>query len=123
MSIINIRYTNFDSVVDQNKIVLIDCWASWCDACAKFKPVFESVARKYPEIIFAMLDATKEKEILKELKIEHIPTLLLFRDGILLFKQPGYYEEEQLEDILKQAAELDMDLVKKEIEAEKAYNK
>ena len=122
MSIINIDTDNFESIISQGNIVLIDCWASWCDACVKFKPVFEKVAGNHPEVTFAMLDSTKQLDIVKELQIEHIPTLLLYREGILLFKQPGYYEEDKLEDILNQATELDMDLVKTEIEAEKSLD-
>lgn len=94
---------------------MIDCWASWCNACKDFKPVFENIAEKFKNHTFAMLDTMVEKDLVSLLKIEHIPTLLLFRDGILLFKQPGYFSEDKLYDIIMQAESLDMDLVRADL--------
>ena len=114
-----IHEENFNSITSRDGIVMVDCWAEWCGACKSFNPVYEKVARKYAMHTFAKLNTSVEKQIVTELGIEHIPTLLLYRDGILLFKQPGYYEEEKLEDILQQAEKLDMDEVRAHIESEK----
>ena len=121
MSIINLNKDNFDEIINQSNVVLVDCWAVWCDICNKFKPVFENVAEADANSIhtFAMLDTMQEKELSKEMNIEHIPTLLLYRDGILLFKQSGYFDKEKINDILTQASNLDMNLVRKELETEK----
>ncbi|MBT8385921.1 MAG: thioredoxin family protein [Ignavibacteria bacterium] len=118
MSMIFLNKNNFDSVTGEEGIAMIDVWAEWCDACRKFDPIFNKVADKYPEYVFAKIDATKEKELISSLGIENIPALLLYRDGILLFQQPGYYEKDKLEDIIKQAAGLNMDEVRADISAE-----
>jgi thioredoxin 1 len=120
MSIVTLKTDNFESTVSAAGIMLIDCWASWCGACADFEPVYRRAAEKHPEHTFGKLDTQSEKYLTKELDIDHIPSLLLYREGILLFRQPGYYSEEQLEDIIKQAESLDMDAVKAHIAAEKA---
>jgi thioredoxin 1 len=119
MPIFTLYEGNFEDSVYRDGIVMVDCWASWCGACETFRPVYEKVAAKHPEITFGSLDTGVEKGLVSKLGIEHIPTLLLFREGILLFQQPGYYDEEQMEDILHQAATLDMDLVRSEIVADR----
>ena len=98
--------------------MLIDCWAEWCGACQTFDPVFKKVAEKYPDHVFAKLDATTEKELISSLEIENIPALVLFKEGIMLFKQPGYYQEEKLEDIISQAEKIDMNEVRAHIAAQ-----
>jgi thioredoxin 1 len=117
MAIITLYKGNFEGAVSGDGIVLVDCWAQWCGACKTFRPVYERVAAKHPGITFGSLNTGAEKSLVSKLGIEHIPTLLLYRDGILLFQQPGYYGEEEMEDILQQAESLDMDLVRSEIVA------
>lgn len=112
MEIRDLDRVSFAETAAQGGVLLIDCWAEWCGACRQFAPVFERVARDYPRHTFAKVDATKEADLIKELGIEHIPALLLYREGLLLFKQPGYYEEAVLRDIIAQAESLDMDLVR-----------
>jgi thioredoxin 1 len=120
MAILDLDKDNFEQTVARGGIVLVDCWAAWCGACKTFGPVFEGVAKRYPNHTFGKIDAQKEKDLVKELGIENIPTLLLFRDGILLFQQPGYFEDEKLDDILSQAESLDMDLVRADMDAEQS---
>lgn len=120
MSLINLNIDNYETVINQKGITIIDCWASWCNACKDFKPIFEKVAENFSDHTFGMLNTMEENELVNLLKIEHIPTLLLYRDGIMLFKQPGYFPEDKLEDILKQAESLDMDLVRADIESQKS---
>lgn len=118
MVIVDLGTENYSSTVSAEGITLIDCWASWCGACADFDPVYRRAAERHPEHTFAKLDTQSEKKLVKELGIEHIPSLLLYRDGILLFRQPGYYSEEQLEDIVQQAESLDMKEVRAHLAAE-----
>jgi thioredoxin 1 len=119
MAIVTLHQENFEGSVSGDGIVMVDCWASWCGACETFRPVYEKVAARHPEITFGSLDTGAEKSLVSKLGIKHIPTLLLYREGILLFQQPGYYDEEQMEDILQQAETLDMDLVRSDIVADR----
>ncbi len=118
MAIVDLGTDNLSQTVSAEGITLVDCWASWCGACADFEPIYKRAAERHPEHTFAKLDTQSEKKLVKELGIEHIPSLLLYRDGILLFRQPGYYSEEQLEDIVQQAKSLDMNEVRAHIQAE-----
>ena len=120
MAVVALSEQNFDKTVDSPGIVMVDCWASWCGACKDFGPVYEKVATRYANHTFGKLDTQAEKTIVFKLGIEHIPSLLLFRDGILLFQQPGYFDEEQMDDILRQAESLDMDLVRSEMDKEQS---
>ncbi len=120
MAIATLTFDNFESIVAKNGIVLVDCWASWCGACKTFEPVYEKISARYPAHTFGKIDTEAEKKLVDALGIEHIPTLLLYRDGILLFKQPGYYEEDKLGDIVRQAESVDMDAVRAQIESDKA---
>ncbi len=118
MPIKAVNQKNFESIISSQGIVMIDVWAEWCGACKTFNPIYERVAEKYSHHNFAKIDASYEKDLISSLEIENIPALLLYRDGILLFKQPGYYEEDKLEDIIHQAENLDMEEVKTHIEAQ-----
>jgi thioredoxin 1 len=108
---------NFETTVLKPGIVLIDCWAEWCGGCKEFDPIFDRIADLHPDHTFARLDTQAEEKLVEDLGIKHIPSLLLFRDGILLYKQPGNFDENALEDIVSQAESLDMDLVRAEITA------
>lgn len=117
MALITLNESNYEQEVSAKEIVVVDCWAAWCGACKDFTPVYERIAEKFPKHTFGKLDTQAEKNLVSKLGIEHIPTLLLYREGILLFKQPGYYDEAQMEDILQQAESLDMDVVRADIAA------
>lgn len=119
MNIKELNEKNFNSTVSRKGIVMVDCWAKWCAACKDFNPVFEKTAENRKDHIFAKLNTTAEPGLVSDLNIEQVPTLLLYRDGILLFQQPGYYEEDKLNSILDQAEVLDMQLVKDHIRKEK----
>ncbi len=118
MATIDLNSENFKPTLQKNDIVLVDCWASWCDACRPFAPIFERVAEKHSQHTFGKIDTQLEKDLVSKLGVDHIPTLLLYRDGILLFRQPGYFSEEQLEDIVRQAESLDMNEVSSHIASE-----
>jgi len=119
MAVVELNRANFERTVSSRGIVMVDCWADWCAACKDFGPVFERAAEKHPEHTFGKLDTESEKELVSDLKIEHIPTLVLYRDGIMLFLQPGYFEEEKLDDIVRQAESVDMNEVRAHIQSEK----
>ena len=122
MPIKELNEQNFETLIAQNGIVMIDCWAEWCSACSSFNIIYEKIAVKHPVHTFAKLNTAKEKQLVARLGIEHVPALMLYRDGILLFQQPGYYEEEKLEDIIRQAENINMDEVKSHIESKKIKN-
>lgn len=122
MSVINLDSSNFDETVSGDNIIIVDCWAEWCGACKTFAPVYEKVAARHPKHIFGKLDTQSHKDLVATLGIENIPSLLLFREGIMLFKQPGYFSEEQMEDIVRQAESIDMKQVRMEIETETKTN-
>jgi thioredoxin 1 len=119
MGTIALEASNFDRQVLTDGIVLVDCWAPWCQGCSQFDPVFEAAADRHPSHTFAKLNTQSEDQLTKKLKINHIPTLILFRDGILLLRQPGYVPEEGLNEIIEKAEALDMDHVRVEMEKEK----
>ena len=110
---------NFETIVSAAGIVLVDCWAGWCKACKDFQPVFEAAAKKHLPHTFVKLNTQAEEDLVASLGIEHIPALLLYRDGLMLFKQPGYFDADGLDDIISQAESLNMAEVKAAIEAER----
>ncbi len=120
MAIVNLDDENFETTVSGTNVTIIDCWAAWCGACATFEPIFQRVAERHSQHTFGKLNTDAEKKLVKKLGIKNIPSLLVYREGILLFQQPGYYEEVQLDDIVQQAESLDMNEVRADIAAEKA---
>jgi len=120
MPTIKLGSDNFDEMVDVEGICLIDCWASWCQGCGEFAPVFKGASERHSSHTFATLDTGSEPDLTAKLRVKHIPTLVLFRDGILLFRQPGYVPAEGLDDIVEKAQRLDMDFVRAEMEKEES---
>jgi thioredoxin 1 len=106
--------SNFEQVVQQPGIVIVDCWAAWCGACKQFEPVFKRVAERHSQHTFAKLDTETNKDMRSALGISHIPSLLLYRDGLLLFNEPGNFDEATLKGIIDQAEKLDMEMVRAE---------
>ena len=115
MATIALVKDNFKQTIDENGLVLIDFWASWCGPCVKFAPTYEAVSEKHPDAVFAKLDTEAEPEVAGAFNIMSIPTLMIFRDQILLYAQPGAIPEEALEDLISQAKALDMDDVRRKI--------
>jgi thioredoxin 1 len=109
---------NFEEVTSCKGTVLVDCWASWCAGCETFGSIYEKVASKHPDIVFGKLNTQAERALVYSLGIEHIPSLLVYRDGILLFQQPGSFDKEALEDIVSQAESIDMDEVRAHLASE-----
>lgn len=119
MATVNLKYDDLQSTLENNEIVLIDFWAEWCGPCRMFAPTYEKMSEKYPDIKFTKVDTEEETELAGAFGIQSIPTLAIFRDNILLFKQPGALPESALEDVIEQVKALDMDQVRADIEKEK----
>ena len=115
MSTTQISENNFKELVEQDGIVFIDFWAEWCGPCKAFGPVFEKVAEDNPDITFAKCNTEEQQALASGLGIRSIPTLMVFRDGVLLFNQPGMLPEPVLKDVVDKVRGLDMEEVRKEI--------
>ena len=120
MSTIDLTADTFQSTITADGIVLVDWWASWCGPCRMFAPVFESVSEQHPDITFAKVDTEAEQGLAGAAEIQSIPTLMVFRDGILLFRQAGALPAAALGDLVSQVKELDMDEVRAQIAAHQA---
>lgn len=118
MSTVALDREGFEAAITaENSFVLVDFWAEWCGPCRQFGPIFERVSEKYPDITFAKVDTDANQELSAMAGIKSIPTLMMFRDGILLFNQAGALPEPALEDIITQARGLDMNAIRAELEA------
>jgi thioredoxin 1 len=118
MATIALTQDTFESTVTREGITLVDFWASWCGPCRMFAPVFEKASEAHPEIVFAKVDTEAEQSIAASAQIRSIPTLMAFRDGILVFSQPGALPAAALEQVIAAVGELDMDDVRREIESQ-----
>jgi len=118
MATINLTEQDFEATVSGEGIVLVDYWAAWCGPCRVFAPVFEAVSNDHPEITFAKVDTEAERGIAAAAGISSIPTLMIFRDGILVFSQPGALPAPALQELVKAVQDLDMVEVKASIAAD-----
>ncbi len=115
MLITELNATTFETAVAADGIILVDWWASWCGPCRMFAPVFEAAAERHPDIVFAKVDTESNQDLAGAAAIMSIPTLMAFRDGILVFSQPGALPAAALESLIEQVRAIDMDEVRAEI--------
>ncbi|HPI39639.1 MAG TPA: thioredoxin [Pseudobdellovibrionaceae bacterium] len=120
MAAVELTKENFQKTIENNDIVIIDFWASWCGPCKAFAPIFDKVAAKNPDIVFGKVNTEEQMELASSFEVRSIPTLMIFREKTIIFYQPGMLPENALEDIIGKAKALDMDEVRKEMEKENA---
>ncbi len=120
MATIELGASNFTETVLKEGITIVDFWAAWCGPCRQFAPIFEEASEKHADIVFGKVDTEAERELAGEAQITSIPTLMAFRDGVLLFNQAGALPGESLEQLIAALRAVDMQVVRAEIEKEQA---
>ncbi|MEM8844353.1 MAG: thioredoxin [Pseudomonadota bacterium] len=118
MATIELTSDNFNDTIHENDIVIIDFWAEWCGPCKSFAPTFETASENHTDVMFAKVNTEQQTELAQTCQIRSIPTLMLFREQILLFNQAGALAPSQLEDILDKVKELDMDQVRASLDTQ-----
>lgn len=120
MATINVGEKEFETLITEAPIVFVDFWAEWCGPCKMFGPVFEAASEKHPDVVFAKVDTEAEQSLAGAAGITSIPTLMAFRDGILLFRQPGALPAPSLEELIGAIKAADMEEIKKEVATQEA---
>lgn len=115
MAVQELTQENFEATVTGNKLVIIDFWAPWCGPCKSFAPVFEAASAQHPDVVFAKVNSDDEQALAGHFGIRSIPTIMLFREEIVVFMQSGALPASGLESVLTQAKALDMDQVRRDI--------
>ncbi|MTW21932.1 thioredoxin [Allochromatium palmeri] len=115
MAVVELDTANFEQTIQDNDFVIVDFWAPWCGPCRSFAPVYEKVSEDFPNIVFAKLNTEEQQAIAGHFQIRSIPTLMIFREQIIIFSQAGALPEGGFRDLLAKAGELDMDDVRRQI--------
>ncbi len=122
MAVIELNQQNFESTISDNPFIVVDFWAPWCGPCRSFAPVFEKVSEDNADIVFAKVNTEDEQQIAAQFQIRSIPTLMIFRDQVIIFSQPGALPESSFRELLTKAGALDMEKVHAEIAAQQGGN-
>ncbi len=123
MATVTLTKANFEQTIADNDLLIVDFWAPWCGPCRSFAPIFESASEKYPEIVFAKVNTEEERDLAGSFQIRSIPTLMIFREQIIIFSQAGSLPAEGLEEVIGKAKALDMDVVRQEIVKQEGESK
>ena len=115
MATVNLTQETFSDTINDNDIVFIDFWAEWCGPCKNFAPIYDEVSEKHEDIVFAKVNTEEEQELGASFQIRSIPTLMIFREKIILYSQPGMMAGPQLDELIEKVKQLDMDKVRAEI--------
>lgn len=116
MATVELTKENFDEIVGKNPFVIVDFWASWCGPCQSFAPIFEEASEKHDDIIFGKVNTEEQQELAAHFQVRSIPTLMIFRDQIVIYAQPGMLPGSALEELIGKARDLDMDDVRRQIQ-------
>ena len=120
MAVIELTKENFEQVVTSSPTVIVDYWAPWCGPCRGFAPVFEKVSEMHSDVVFAKVNTDEEQEIAAHFQIRSIPTLMVFREQIIVFSQPGALPQGALEQVVEKSKTLDMEMVRKQMAEQEA---
>jgi len=120
VAVVELTQENFESTVSESPFVVVDFWAPWCAPCRNFAPVYDKVSEDYDDIVFAKVNTEEQQAIAQHFQIRSIPTLMIFRDKIIIFSQPGALPESAFRELIQRAGELDMDDVRRQIAEEQA---
>jgi len=116
MATVSLTQKDFESTINDSGIVIIDFWAPWCGPCRSFAPTYEAVSEKHEDIVFAKVNTEEEQELAGSFQIRSIPTLMIFREQVILYSEAGMLSEPQLEELISKVREVDMAKVREEIE-------